>query len=317
LQRFRLDGGGGGLVACGGDAVTRDRVVEKKGSEFKDVYISMRNLPASIVLLSLSASPAHNLDLLPHLRDSLPESKRGLLDAFRDQSLITTLDVREATAYHLASCIFPSLLILGGHSNIYCKTDNDASHLLRQMVATNPGWASKTVATEPSPYLKSVNAAISRLSSAFKALSPPPIPPLSMRALWMGAMAWISAELLEGLAGVYDCTEEGRSQMLLDVQSAALLCETESGIRPFVKLNMLVDYIQAFFVPTREWSNWLESTGVHRYTQRQSLGLAHCLARGDKHARQRLLAAVATVYARHQQTALSHCGGVGGSGIET
>lgn len=99
------------------------------------------------------------------------------------------------------------------------------------MVSTNSGWTSKAVATEPSAYLQSVNAAISRLSSAFKALSPPPIPPPAMRALWMGAMAWISAEILEGLAGVYDCTEEGRSQMLLDVQSAALLCETESGIR--------------------------------------------------------------------------------------
>ncbi|VDK34787.1 unnamed protein product [Taenia asiatica] len=255
-------------------------------------------------------------DLLPHLRDCLPESKRGLLDAFRDQSLITTLDVREATARHLASRIFPPLLLLGGHSNRDSSEDKDTSHLLRKMVATNPGWTSKAVATEPSAYLQSVNAAISRLSSAFKALSPPPVPPPAMRALWMGAMAWISAEVLEGLAGVYDCTEEGRSQMLLDVQSAALLCETESGIRPFVKLNLLVDYIQAFFVPTREWSNWLESTGVHRYTQRQSLGLAHCLARGDKHARQRLAAAVTTVYARHQQSLLTHSGGVGGSGIE-
>ncbi|KAL5102837.1 Syndetin [Taenia crassiceps] len=255
-------------------------------------------------------------DLLLHLRDCLPESKRGLLDAFRDQSLVTTLDVREATALHLASCIFPPLLLLGGYPSGNSSADKDTSHLLRNMVATNPGWTSKAVATEPSAYLQSVNTAISRLSSAFKALPPPPIPPPAVRALWMGAMAWISAELLEGLAGVCDCTEEGRSQMLLDVQSAALLCETESGIRPFVKLNLLVDYIQAFFVPTREWSNWLESTGVHHYTQRQSLGLAHCLARGDKHARQRLVAAVTTAYARHQQSPLSHSGGVGGSRME-
>ena len=196
------------------------------------------------------------------------------------------------------------------------------------MVATSPSWTSKTVATEPSAYIQSLNAAVTRFSNALKTLSSSLSPPAqAMKAIWVGAMTWISSELLEGLAGVQDCSEEGRSQMLLDVQSAALLCETESGIRfslnvflllfyvklnvnyvlvsryfrPFVKLNLLVDYIQAFFVPTREWSNWLECTGVRRYTQRQSLGLANCLARGDKHLRQRLLATVTTVYARHNQ----------------
>ncbi|EUB56811.1 Coiled-coil domain-containing protein [Echinococcus granulosus] len=293
----------------------RDTMGADQMASMEDIINHLRRHLVGVESLVFLSSVLEK-DLLPHLRDCLPESKRGLLDAFRDQSLITTLDVREATARHLASCIFPCLLLLGGHPNRNSLADKDAAHLLRQMVATNPGWASNTVATEPSAYLQSLNAAISRLASALKALPPPSIPPPAMRALWMGAMAWISAELLEGLAGVYDCTEEGRSQMLLDVQSAAVLCETESGIRPFVKLNLLVDYIQAFFVPTREWSNWLESTGVHRYTQRQSLGLAHCLARGDKHARQRLLAAVTTVYARHQQSVLLHSGVVGGSGIE-
>lgn len=81
--------------------------------------------------------------------------------------------------------------------------------------------------------------------------------------------------------------------------------------RPFVKLNLLVDYIQAFFVPTREFSTWLESTGVHRYTQRQSLGLANCLAHGDKNTRQRLIAMVTAAYARfYQQTSTLSPGAV-------
>ncbi|KAM7534592.1 hypothetical protein Aperf_G00000110072 [Anoplocephala perfoliata] len=240
-------------------------------------------------------------DLLPHLRECLPESKRGLLDAFRDQSLVTTLEVRETAARFLASRVLTQLIIFYGHA----KPDPNSSPtlLLRHMVSANPGWTSKIVATEPSAYLQSVNAAVSRFSALIKTTSQPTPPQPAVKTLWMGAMAWMSAEILEGLSGVQDCSEEGRSQMLLDVQSTALLCETESGIRPFVKLNLLVDYIQAYFVPTREFSNWLESVGVHRYTQRQSMGLANCLARGDKQTRQRLVDMVTAAYARfYQQT---------------
>lgn len=72
--------------------------------------------------------------------------------------------------------------------------------------------------------------------------------------------------------------------------------------RPFVNLDVLVDYIQAFYVPTREWENWLVGGGgAIRYTQNQALGLAYCLCRGDKKTRQRLLATVTAVYTRSRQ----------------
>ncbi|VUZ56450.1 unnamed protein product [Hymenolepis diminuta] len=253
-------------------------------------------------------------DLLPHIRECLPESKRGLLDAFRDQSLVTTLEVRETTARFLASRVLAQLFVLYGH----CKqdTNSDPALLLRQMISTNPGWTSKVVATEPSAYLQSVNTVVSRFSSAIKSLSKPCPPPQAVKSLWMGAMAWISTEFLNGLGGVYDCTEEGRSQMLLDVQSTALLCETESRIRPFVKLNLLVDYIQAYFVPTRDFSSWLETTGVNRYTQRQCMGLANCLARGDKNTRQRLTATVTSAYARYYQQTSALSPGVNANGVD-
>lgn len=51
-------------------------------------------------------------DLLPHLRECLPESKRGLLDTFREQSLATTSEVQQTTARHLAARVLPSLLLL-------------------------------------------------------------------------------------------------------------------------------------------------------------------------------------------------------------
>ncbi len=64
----------------------------------------------TLILQSLCALVTQ--DLLPHLRECLPESKRGLLDVFRDQSLVTSLEVRESTALHLASRVFPRLLLL-------------------------------------------------------------------------------------------------------------------------------------------------------------------------------------------------------------
>ncbi len=81
-----------------------------------------------------------------------------------------------------------------------------------------------------------------------------------------------------------------------------------------MNLVILVDYIQAFYVPTREWEHWLENTGVKRYTQRQCFGLANCLARGDKRARQRMVATVTTVFARHAVAAVS-AGGSGGASV--
>ncbi|VDO08526.1 unnamed protein product [Rodentolepis nana] len=253
-------------------------------------------------------------DLLPHIRECLPESKRGLLGAFRDQSLVTTLEVRETTARFLASRVLTQLFALQGHNKQDTKIDS--AHLLRQMISTNPGWTSKIVATEPSAYLQSVNAVILRFSSIIRSCSEPCPPQQAVKSLWMGAMAFISAEFLEGLAGVNDCTEEGRSQMLLDVQSTALLCETESRIRQFVNLNLLVDYIQAYFVPTRDFANWLETTGVNRYTQKQSQGLANCLARGDKNIRQRLLATVTSAYARYYQQTSALPPGASTNGID-
>ncbi len=97
------------------------------------------------------------------------------------------------------------------------------------MIKANSGWTSRTVATEPSPYLQLVNSAVMRYSTCMKGSSLHR--GASSKPLWRGAMAWLSTELLEGLASIMECSEEGRSQMLLDVQSVALLCETESGIR--------------------------------------------------------------------------------------
>lgn len=134
-----------------------------------------------------------------------------------------------------------AIFMPSSHSKL--DPNSSPSLLLRQMVSANPGWTSKTVATEPSTYLQSVNAAISRFSTVIKTTSQPTPPQPAVKTLWMGAMAWISAEILEGLSGVQDCSEEGRSQMLLDVQSTALLCETESGIR----LGLLKGHNESYY----------------------------------------------------------------------
>lgn len=49
---------------------------------------------------------------MPHLRDCLPESTQGLLVVFKEQSLVTALDVRDAAALHIAGKIFPRLIAM-------------------------------------------------------------------------------------------------------------------------------------------------------------------------------------------------------------
>lgn len=252
--------------------------------------------------------------LLSSLHECLPDSKHGLLVVFKEQSIVTAFEVRDSAGFELASKVFPPLLSItlnqngtsNGNSVKATKTTPESATsspppsqtILRQLIASRDWVAQDAVATKPSAYLTVLSTAIRRfadlLTTAARHLG---ATPAARTAVWRGTLHWLSSELLEGIATVNECSEEGRSQMLLDVQSTALLCESESGIRPFVNLDFLVDYIQAFYVPIREWEAWLMSQDVtKRYSQHQLTGLASCLSRGDRKTRQRLINIVNQMY---------------------
>ncbi|KAL7056727.1 hypothetical protein AAHC03_020655 [Spirometra sp. Aus1] len=253
--------------------------------------------------------------LLSPLHECLPDSKHGLLVVFKEQSLVTAFEVRDSAGFELASKVFPPLLSItlsqNGTSNgnfvKATKTTPDSATspppppsqtVLRQLIASRDWVSQDAVATKPSAYLTVLSTAIRRfadlLTSAARQLG---ATTAARTAVWRGTLHWLSGELLEGIAAVNECSEEGRSQMLLDVQSTALLCESESGIRPFVNLDFLVDYIQAFYVPVREWEAWLVSQdATKRYSQHHLTGLASCLSRGDRKTRQRLINTVNQMY---------------------
>ncbi|KAF6775648.1 hypothetical protein AHF37_05388 [Paragonimus kellicotti] len=150
-------------------------------------------------------------------------------------------------------------------------------------------WTSKEVASVPSPFVKQLHLSVFLpFSNAIQMLTKRlGLSENSKSIIWNALLIYVGSMLLNAFAQVQLCSEEGRSQMLLDVQSIAVMAETESKIRPYPKLDHVIEYIQAFYVPVHEWEHWLTSTGI-KYTRSQLNGLAHCIARGDRRQRQRL-----------------------------
>ncbi|KAA3677131.1 uncharacterized protein DEA37_0000837 [Paragonimus westermani] len=158
-------------------------------------------------------------------------------------------------------------------------------------------WTSKDVASVPSPFVKQLHLSVFLpFSNAIQMLKKRlGLCENSKSIIWNALLTYVGSLLLNAFAQIQLCSEEGRSQMLLDVQSIAVMAETESKIRPYPKLDHVIEYIQAFYVPTHEWEHWLTNTGI-KYTRSQLTGLAHCIARGDRRQRQRLLNIINQVY---------------------
>ncbi|KAF8561878.1 hypothetical protein P879_07247, partial [Paragonimus westermani] len=158
-------------------------------------------------------------------------------------------------------------------------------------------WTSKDVASVPSPFVKQLHLSVFLpFSNAIQMLKKRlGLCENSKSIIWNALLTYVGSLLLNAFAQIQLCSEEGRSQMLLDVQSIAVMAETESKIRPYPKLDHVIEYIQAFYVPVHEWEHWLTNTGI-KYTRPQLTGLAHCIARGDRRQRQRLLNIINQVY---------------------
>ncbi|VEL33704.1 unnamed protein product [Protopolystoma xenopodis] len=155
-------------------------------------------------------------------------------------------------------------------------------------------WAAKEVATAPSDYVSDIEALFEQLKSDLHEVADLRLglPLVSQRGLvWYGLLHRIAELLLDGLAGVSICSDEGRARMLLDVQTIAQFGEMASGIKPFPNLVLITDFVQAYYVPVAAWDSWLLSNSL-RYTRTQLVGLAGCLSRGDRRLRQRLIVSV-------------------------
>ncbi|GAA50293.1 coiled-coil domain-containing protein 132 [Clonorchis sinensis] len=158
-------------------------------------------------------------------------------------------------------------------------------------------WTHKDVATTPSSYVHQLHTSV---LSPFGRIMQALVQRLglcdaSKLAMWNAFLTCVGNMLLSAYGQVQLCSEEGRGQMLLDVQSISAFAEMESKIRSFPNLDRVIEYIQAFYVPVHEWEHWLTHTGT-KYSRAQLTGLAHCLARGDRRQRQRLLNTINQIY---------------------
>ncbi|CAL8071292.1 unnamed protein product [Calicophoron daubneyi] len=162
---------------------------------------------------------------------------------------------------------------------------------------TSINWTKKEVATVPSPYVNELHTSVfipfaSGLQAVVQRLG---LSETSKIVMWNTLLTCIAGYLLNAYGSIQQCSEEGRGQMLVDVQFMANLAETDSKIRPFPKLDHVIEYIQAFYIPVHEWEHWLTRSGT-KYTRAQLTGLAHCIARGDRRQRQRLLNTINQIY---------------------
>lgn len=113
--------------------------------------------------------------------------------------------------------------------------------------------------------------------------------------IWKAFLSCLGSQLLEALSRVQQCSDEGRGQMLLDVQTLAVYAQSASKIRSFPKLDYVIEYIQAFYIPIHEWEHWITNYGT-KYSRAQLTGLASCLSRSDKRQYQRLINTINQIY---------------------
>ncbi|CAH8667125.1 unnamed protein product [Dicrocoelium dendriticum] len=187
---------------------------------------------------------------------------------------------------------------LGGSSPIpNAKMDPDFDSNVFASHVASVQWTTNEVATRPSPYVNQLRVSVlgpfnTALHTLTRRLG---ISDTCRSVMWSALLNCIGSSLLNAFAEIHLCSEEGRGQMLLDVQSIAVFAEADSKMQSFPRLDHVIEYIQAFYIPAHEWEHWLAHTGT-KYSRAQLTGLAHCLARGDRRQRQRLLNSITQIH---------------------
>ncbi|THD21444.1 Non-receptor tyrosine kinase spore lysis A [Fasciola hepatica] len=272
--------------------------------------------------------------LLPYLSMCIPEHKRGITVVFREQSLLAARQLREPCALQtvplLINLMLPSsgqgyslgpmgstsatiaslgklwpLTTTGHSSSTSNRPDSAVVRTTTDTVESNPlvplvravNWGSKQMATVPNAYINRIHSQVLTPFASGLQLTTQRfgLSEANRTMLWTKMLTCIADYLVNAYGHVHVCSEEGRGQMLLDVRSLRDLAESVCKIRPFPKLDHVIEYIQAFYIPAHEWEHWVTQTGI-KFSKAQLIGLAHCLARGDRRLRQRLLNTVNQVY---------------------
>nr|CAH8864524.1 unnamed protein product [Trichobilharzia regenti] len=175
-------------------------------------------------------------------------------------------------------------------------TTNSVDILAMHICALN--WSTKEVANTPNTYINNINTyifypfslTIQNISQKFNLQNH-----IMIIVIWNALLACLATQLLEAFGRVQQCSDEGRGQMLLDVQTLAVYAQSASKIRSFPRLDHVIEYIQAFYIPVHEWEHWLTNCGT-KYSRAQLTGLASCLSRSDKRQYQRLLNTINQIY---------------------
>ncbi|VDP99942.1 unnamed protein product [Trichobilharzia regenti] len=175
-------------------------------------------------------------------------------------------------------------------------TTNSVDILAMHICALN--WSTKEVANTPNTYINNINTyifypfslTIQNISQKFNLQNH-----IMIIVIWNALLACLATQLLEAFGRVQQCSDEGRGQMLLDIQTLAVYAQSASKIRSFPRLDHVIEYIQAFYIPVHEWEHWLTNCGT-KYSRAQLTGLASCLSRSDKRQYQRLLNTINQIY---------------------
>uniref|UniRef100_A0A5K4EDW5 Vps54_N domain-containing protein n=1 Tax=Schistosoma mansoni TaxID=6183 RepID=A0A5K4EDW5_SCHMA len=182
------------------------------------------------------------------------------------------------------------------HNNLIVSTTDSIDILTMHICAMN--WLTKEVANTPNSYVYDININVfhplslilQNISKEFHLKDH-----IFMIVIWKALLSCLASQLLEALSRVQQCSDEGRGQMLLDIQTLAVYAQSASKIRSFPRLDYVIEYIQAFYIPIHEWEHWLTNYGT-KYSRSQLTGLASCLSRSDKRQYQRLINTLNQIY---------------------
>ncbi|RTG87620.1 uncharacterized protein DC041_0000677 [Schistosoma bovis] len=189
------------------------------------------------------------------------------------------------------------------HNNLIVSTSSDSIEILTMHICAM-NWSTKEVANTPNPYVYDININVfhplslilQNISKEFHLQDH-----VFMIVIWKALLSCLASQLLEALSRVQQCSDEGRGQMLLDIQTLAVYAQSASKIRSFPRLDYVIEYIQAFYIPIHEWEHWLTNYGT-KYSRSQLTGLASCLSRSDKRQYQRLINTINQIYNTTNQT---------------
>ncbi|VDP02541.1 unnamed protein product [Schistosoma margrebowiei] len=119
------------------------------------------------------------------------------------------------------------------HNNLIVSTSSDSIDILTMHICAM-NWSTKEVANTPNSYVYDININVfhplslilQNISKEFHLQDH-----VFMIVIWKALLSCLASQLLEALSRVQQCSDEGRGQMLLDVQTLAVYAQSASKIR--------------------------------------------------------------------------------------